>query len=189
MKSIQLNPDLRRDGDPILGSIAPIHTTFFARVIIGESSLGKKVGRGVFAEEKILKGRIICIGGGQVFSDLARLPHDKDYAGVFDEKHYIAPIDYHDPSENWLINHSCQPNVKLIGRLVIMAARDMAIGEELLIDYGTVAAGAPLFKMSCCCGSPNCRGLVSGDDWKKQEYYVEHFEELPPFIQQLGVVS
>ena len=40
--------------------------------------------------------------------------------------------------------------------------------EELTNDYATSTA-EPAFTMNCACGSPLCRGTVTGDDWRRRE--------------------
>ena len=58
------------------------------------------------------------------------------------------------------LNHSCAPNVLLEetdGRLFFVAARDIALGEELTIDY----AYDPVPPLEACrCGVPTCRGYL-----------------------------
>ena len=63
------------------------------------------------------------------------------------------------------INHSCAPNCrseKKRGRIWIVAARDIAEGEEITFDYG--------FKFRhwaanpCRCGAPECPGYIVAED-------------------------
>eukprot|EP00929_Paragymnodinium_shiwhaense_P108756 TRINITY_DN75094_c0_g1_i1.p1 TRINITY_DN75094_c0_g1~~TRINITY_DN75094_c0_g1_i1.p1 ORF type:complete len:225 (+),score=41.78 TRINITY_DN75094_c0_g1_i1:85-759(+) len=62
------------------------------------------------------------------------------------------------------INHSCDPNVKMVDGLRFVACRPIREGDELTIDYNcfeeTVDHG--LFK--CLCGAPRCVGTIKG--WK-----------------------
>lgn len=68
------------------------------------------------------------------------------------------------------INHGCDPNCKAVveeGRIFIEAVRDIAAGDELLLDYRLRTRG-PLpeelrGRFACYCGAPNCRGsLIAG---------------------------
>lgn len=177
-------PDLRRPGDPPLGVFAPIKTQFFYRVRVGQSALHARMGRGLFSEEPVVKEAVLYIGGGQLTSDPSAAPPDKDYVGVFDEGLFIAPLDYEAPSGNWFINHACEPNLKVVGRLVLVAKRDIASGEELTIDYATVAAGEAAFRMECLCGSKQCRKIISGSDWMNGELFDRCYGEWPPSIQK-----
>lgn len=63
------------------------------------------------------------------------------------------------------INHSCAPNCRAErrrGRIWIVAARDIAEGEEITFDYG--------FKFRhwaanpCRCGAPGCPGYIVAED-------------------------
>jgi uncharacterized protein len=65
------------------------------------------------------------------------------------------------------LNHSCEPNLGLQGRIVFVATRDIAAGEELTIDYA-MTDDEP-YEMTCHCGSKDCRGLITGFDWGKPE--------------------
>jgi D-alanine-D-alanine ligase len=64
-----------------------------------------------------------------------------------------------DPREWAPQNHSCDPNTAYSG-LNLIALRDIAVGEELTIDYAGFgnADAAPFL---CSCGAVNCRGKVS----------------------------
>ena len=61
-------------------------------------------------------------------------------------------------NENWsgidYINHSCNPNVVAIDRIVVNAMEDILQGQELTIDYRTwdfVSEG-----IQCWCDTPKC---------------------------------
>ncbi|MGH2929873.1 MAG: SET domain-containing protein-lysine N-methyltransferase [Solirubrobacteraceae bacterium] len=59
-------------------------------------------------------------------------------------------------------NHSCAPNTALVavGEADRIALTDIAAGEELTIDYGTLSPVG--WAMRCTCGAPACRGVVRG---------------------------
>jgi hypothetical protein len=59
------------------------------------------------------------------------------------------------------INHSCTPNCDYCiqdRRVFIHAARAIAAGEELYIDYSFSPEGD---RIPCHCGSPDCRGQIN----------------------------
>lgn len=63
------------------------------------------------------------------------------------------------------LNHSCEPNtLTLPGTELEVAVRDIAAGEELTDDYGTLNLSEP---MVCYCGSPSCRGVVRPGDGRR----------------------
>ena len=78
------------------------------------------------------------------------------------------------------LNHSCEPSCWLSGDHVVTARRDVLVGEELTIDYGSIlllsteqqealqhalppGGGAPLMPSSCLCGAARCRRQVRAD--------------------------
>jgi uncharacterized protein len=64
-------------------------------------------------------------------------------------------------NEACFINHCCTPNCGYRienGRVFIHAARPIAAGEELSIDYSYSAEGE---RIPCACGSPACRGRIN----------------------------
>ena len=65
------------------------------------------------------------------------------------------------------LNHSCDPNLGLQGQIVFVASRDIEENEGLTFDYAMTDDEE--FEMSCNCGSPNCRGVVTGRDWMQRE--------------------
>src|SRR6478672_3518065 len=59
------------------------------------------------------------------------------------------------------INHSCAANCLSVGYEFEIAVRDIAIGEELTDDYGTLNPTEPF---PCQCGTAQCRGSVLPED-------------------------
>lgn len=62
------------------------------------------------------------------------------------------------------MNHSCNPSMVYGFEDDIVAARDISVGEELTVDYGSFIVNVDQ-DFRCGCGSPNCRGQVRKDDW------------------------
>lgn len=97
---------------------------------------------------------------------------------IKDFTHYlqIAPEHFISPSGNAddFVNHSCEPNCALYFEgdlLVLRAIRDIAPGEELSFDYGTIMFSEPT-EFKCECGSAKCRGKVG------------NYHTLPPALQE-----
>ena len=78
-------------------------------------------------------------------------------------KHFYAMWDA-DPAQWRPFNHSCEPNL-IFGpnrSLDAVAARAIAKGEELTMDYATMCDNLmPPFE--CHCGTPSCRKLIKLD--------------------------
>jgi len=74
------------------------------------------------------------------------------------------------------VNHSCDPNCGLHGEITFVALRDIHVGDELTFDYAMVDNES--YEFACSCGSPNCRKIVTGYDWKikkLQNKYTTYF--------------
>lgn len=75
------------------------------------------------------------------------------------------------------VNHSCSPNAGLRGQLSLVALRPIAAGEEICFDYAMTDSdyfGKSIFQMSCLCGAPDCRKLVSDTDWRRTELRAKY---------------
>ena len=62
------------------------------------------------------------------------------------------------------INHSCAPNVVvdiIEGRVFFASLREIAAGEELLLDYRVRADDSDAPPMPCRCGAASCRGFLN----------------------------
>jgi hypothetical protein len=59
------------------------------------------------------------------------------------------------------VNHSCEPTCLAPGFDFEIAVRDIAPGEQLCDDYGTLNLLEPF---ECACGWRECRGIIRPDD-------------------------
>ncbi len=59
--------------------------------------------------------------------------------------HYFAPIDFNRMTVSWHMNHSDRPNMMADPNVNFVAARHIAAGEELFIDYRTFSEHADKF--------------------------------------------
>lgn len=127
-------------------------------------------GRGLFAIEPIAEGEVVAIKGGHIVDavTLAALPpalRETDIQ-IADGFHLAALVEDEYDAVMLFLNHSCEPNVGFAGNVVLVAMRDIAAGEELTTDYAFFdQAPEP---MDCRCGRPACRGVVTGDDWRRR---------------------
>jgi uncharacterized protein len=128
-------------------------------------------GTGLFATQAISAGEIVAVKGGHVLSraQWAELEPTLGSAEIqITEDLFIAPVGADHRNGSMLYtNHSCDPNLAIQGQIVLVAMRDIAPGEELTIDWATTDDLD--YVMDCHCGSPRCRGTVTGKDWMKRE--------------------
>ena len=128
-------------------------------------------GRGVVAVDDIARDEIVAIKAGNIITRDeidAVTAAAGDLALQIDDDFYLAPRNADEVEDmSVFINHSCDPNVGFRGQVVYVAMRDIAAGEELCHDYAMERSDD--YRLDCHCGSPLCRGKVSGEDWKLPE--------------------
>jgi uncharacterized protein len=137
-------------------------------------------GRGLGASERIPKGELVAVKGGYVYGwDMHRQveaqfgPADVQ----IDDGLFIGPLRQEEVEGCMMhLNHSCNPNVGVMGQIAFVTLREVEAGEELTFDYAmTDDEDCP---MECHCGAANCRGPITGRDWKRkdlQQRYGQYF--------------
>ena len=128
-------------------------------------------GKGLFARQAIARGEIVAVKGGHVLTaaQWAALEPALGPAEIqIAEDLFIAPASPAARDGSMLYtNHSCDPNLAIQGQIALVAMRDIEADEELTIDWATTDDGDHV--MQCRCGSPRCRGTVTGKDWMKPD--------------------
>lgn len=146
------------------------------QLVVRESSIA---GMGLFATAPIAAGEVVSVLAGRKVStaeltELLKHP-PVDTITLEEDLHLVLP---NDPRPVIAYgNHSCDPNTWWTDAVTLVARRDFATGDELTSDYGT-STGVPEWQMTCACGSPLCRGVVTGADWERpelQERYGDHW--------------
>jgi hypothetical protein len=141
-------------------------------------------GHSVVARAVIAPGELIGVWSGHIVSAdaLDDLPPEiRHHTVQIEEGLYLASVHANEPPD--FINHSCEPNAGLDGQIAFVAMRRILPGEEVTIDYA-MCDGSPYDEFDCACGSPICRGKVTGDDWRDPvlwERYAGHFS---PYLQR-----
>lgn len=132
-------------------------------------------GRGAFATRTIAAGiRIGEYAGERItFEESARRSEEELARGGRPVNYrFFLDDDWHidggsGGNDTRFINHGCDPNCIALTetrRIFISALRDIAEGEELLLDY-RMGTDAPvpeedLRMFACHCGAPTCRGTM-----------------------------
>lgn len=150
------------------------------KVEIRESNISRK---GMFAKELIKKGEIVYIKGGHIitrdelFSSSvinSYLPISADY--------YLGAINLDEENDIKLFNnHSCDPNCGMHGEITFIAIKDIQPEEELTIDYAFIDDED--YSFECHCGSPNCRHIVTGRDWKRKELQEKYYQYFAQYLK------
>jgi SET domain-containing protein len=122
-------------------------------------------GWGSFATEPIRRGESVAAFGGYCVTRdvLDALPEERQGRSIqIDEDLYLVSAEL--PEAGDMLNHSCEPAAGLVGSQVLVAMRDIEVGEELTFDYATCDC-SDYDEFECACEEPTCRGIVTGRDW------------------------
>jgi len=152
-------------------------------------------GRGIVALQAIAKDEIVAIKSGHIVNrgDLRRINAEVgDFALQIHDNFYLSPTTVDEVDDMTVfINHSCDPNVGFRGQVVYVAMRAIEAGEELCHDYSMERSDD--YSLECRCGSPLCRGKITGKDWmlpELQQRYGDYFSTyLLKKIQKLQYTS
>ena len=149
------------------------------RVVVGRSPIE---GRGLFAAEPIAAGAVLMRLGGDLLTD--------DQFGAVRRATYSAlavgegmHLLLSDDSPTTFGNHSCDSSLWLDDALTLTTRRPLGAGDEVTVDYAlfTVDAG---WSMPCRCGAEVCRGVVTGDDWRRPEVQARYAGHFSPFLNR-----
>lgn len=139
-------------------------------------------GCGVYAVRDIRAGEIVCpLTGILKPAALVSAPGYDRRALQVERDWYLEESGNPDD----FINHSCAPNLFFSedGRDLV-AARDIARGEEVLYDYATAMFdggwGSP-----CGCGAAQCRGRLLGFSELTEQQQEKIYKKSLPYIRKI----
>lgn len=144
----------------------------------------EKGGSAVFALETIAKGELLVVWGGRIIAESELdfdIPHFTQRVLQIEEGLFILQPEPLESSDYF--NHSCTPNAGFSGQVALVSMRDIAMGEEVCFDYA-MSDGSPYDEFNCCCGSPDCRGEVTGEDWRRPELRERYAGFFSPYLQR-----
>ena len=149
-----------------------------------QSSATEKKGWGSFAISPISRGEIVASFGGFVVNkaDLQNFSAERISRSIqIAEDLYLISGETPEPGDQ--INHSCNPNCGLMGSTVVVARRDISVGEEITYDYAMSDSEA-YDEFKCECNSEDCRGVVTGSDWMKPELQKKYQGYFSAYLQK-----
>jgi uncharacterized protein len=146
-------------------------------------------GDGMFAREPIKKGETVCIVGGIAMTDSEftafQAAHRNYNAIQIDDHLHLVEDPQVTRNLEGSMNHSCDSSTWMDDEATLVARWDIASGEEATVDYALFTTQSNwMLDTRCRCGSPHCRRIITGDDWRRedvQERYRDHFS---PFINR-----
>lgn len=146
-------------------------------------------GDGIFASQPIRAGEVVVIVGGVVMTESEfesfQATHSLYNFIQIDKQLYLVEDPETTESVEGFVNHSCDSNTWMNDEVTLAARRDIEAGEEVTVDYAVFTTQSNwMLDRRCRCGSPHCRRIITGDDWRRedvQERYRNHFS---PFINR-----
>lgn len=144
----------------------------------------KDFGKGVFAKKDIKKDELLCVFGGYIIPVKGE-PENSDYDLQIAEDLLISSQGDHDGGS--FFNSSCEPNAGFKGQIFLVAMRNIKRGEQICFDYAMVLShskGAKKYKIKCHCGSKNCRGYITENDWKIPELQKKYSGYFQWYLQE-----
>ena len=137
-------------------------------------------GHGLFAVAPIAKNEVVAVKGGHIVNReqlRAITPKLGPVEIQISDDLFIAPVTQEEREGSMLYsNHSCDANLGIRGEITFVATRDIRAGEELTHDW--CVTDDDDYSVKCNCGSPNCRGTLTGKDWQHpelQKRYANYF--------------
>jgi hypothetical protein len=137
---------------------------------------------GSFALARIAAGETVAAFGGWVVDGTVlatQSPERVSRTMQIDEDLYLLPGEL--PEHGDFINHSCDPNCGLLGATVVVALRAIEVGEEFTFDYA-MSDGSDYDEFGCMCGTPLCRGRITGRDWRLPELHARYAGWFSPYL-------
>ncbi|TPX71420.1 hypothetical protein SpCBS45565_g01079 [Spizellomyces sp. 'palustris'] len=159
-----------------------------------EFRVSPTAGSGNFAKETIMKGEIIFEGPIETYlltkEEIRAKPKWLEefmmhYGEQAEDGIFVGPP-YADLDASYFTNHHCDANLWYEDYDIMVARREIAVGEELNFDYGTIYSDPEILDINPCqCGARNCRKHITGNDWKKAEVQEMHgLEHFWPHVQK-----
>lgn len=151
----------------------------FKGVYIGNSKIS---GKGLFANRDFKKGETVFIFKGEVVDwqvkDEKTSLYGPNWVGIGKNKwmDVIAPGVY--------INHSCNPNCGIKGKVHVKALKNISKGSEVTIDY-SITEMDKMWHMNCNCGSKNCRKIIRSIQFLPKKTYLKYNPYIPTYFMQI----
>jgi hypothetical protein len=141
-------------------------------------------GKAVFARELIEPGGVIAVWSGRLVpaEELDDLSEEiRRHTVQVEEGLYLASLTPDEAPD--YINHACEPNAGLDGQITIVAMQMIRPGDEVTIDYA-MCDGSPYDEFDCACGASQCRGHVTGNDWRDPLLWKRYAGHFSPYLQR-----
>lgn len=143
-------------------------------------------GYGVFVTEDVSKGKVLFIMKGRIVQFIASTKRD---AMKHPHRVGVGKNLWMEPDTRFVryINHSCNPNVGIRGRVTFVALRNIRKGEEITFDYSISEDSQ--WQMRCACGSKRCRGIIGGIRTLPRPVFDSYVPFVPRYFRRVYLQS
>lgn len=138
-------------------------------------------GLGLFTASPVPVGSVVVLWEGWVLSREAAWAISKDTQVQVSDDLWMGQRTGEDSLSEY-VNHSCTPNLGLLGTRTVLAARDIAGGEELTLDYCMLCTDCP-WSMTCHCSTTQCRETITAYDWQLAQLQQRYAGRWPTFLE------
>lgn len=139
---------------------------------------------GIFAISPISVGTVIAVCGSMIYSSdvLEYIPQENMRTALqIEDNLFVQTIA--DPVDTHLINHSCHPNSGFLNAVQIVAIQDIPAGQEITYD-DAMTNGTSRRRFVCHCNSIDCRGEITGDDWRQKNLQKRYRGYFSPYLSR-----
>lgn len=140
-------------------------------------------GKGLFANKDFKRGDIIFIFRGKIIDDWKVTDEESslygpNWVGIGKNKwmDVIAPGVY--------INHSCEPNCGIKGKVSVTALKNIKKGDEITIDY-SITEIDNFWYMECNCRNKNCRKLIKSIQHLPKKLIKKYTPFIPTYFMKV----
>jgi hypothetical protein len=140
-------------------------------------------GDGSFAIRPIARGETVAVFGGHPVTraELDALPAERRARSIqIDQDLFLVSGEHREPGD--MVNHSCDPNCGMRGDIVVVAMRDIGVGEELTYDYA-MSDASDYDEFACRCGAPACRGVIRGTCFRDPAIVARYGDFFTTFVR------
>lgn len=141
-------------------------------------------GLGIFASKPFDAGELVFIINGKI-----------RYVYFADNDCYLYPDWFAIAENTWVdmeepfvkINHSCEPNVGIDRDRLFVALRNIAPGDEILLDYSTTEDEMQwiMGPTECLCQSKDCRKQIGSIHSLSLTYIEKSYPYIPKYFYDL----
>ena len=139
---------------------------------------------GIFAISPISVGTVIAVCGSMIYSSdvLEYIPQEHMRTALqIEDNLFVQTIA--DPDHTCFINHSCHPNSGFLNAVQIVAMQDIPAGQEITYD-DAMTNGTSRRRFVCHCNSIDCRGEITGDDWRQKNLQERYRGYFSPYLSR-----